>query len=129
MVRFDHLLVLLAVVALGQEAGWVRVLTGRPGERAERGALVYLTPATAVRDVSRDLLLPPHLTLWVQYGRGAASHRLRADDKPLVIQDRFLQRLGFADRSRRARLGIDPELRHLIRFHVGKSPTFYVENE
>ncbi|KAE8743580.1 hypothetical protein FOCC_FOCC010827 [Frankliniella occidentalis] len=36
--------------------------------------------------------------------------------------DRFLQRLGFSDRSRRARLGIDPELRHLIRFHVGSTP-------
>lgn len=104
----------------------MRVLTGRPGEQAERGALVYLTPATAVRDVSRDLLLAPHLTLWVQYGGGPAgsvgrppSHRLRPEDRPLVIQDRFLQRLGFKDRSRRSRLGIDPELRHLIRFHVG----------
>jgi len=53
-----------------------------------------------------------------QYG-GEPGRRLASQEKPLEIQDQFLQRLGYQDMSRRARLGVDPELRHLIGFHVG----------
>jgi hypothetical protein len=36
----------------------------------------------------------------------------------LIVQEDFLKKIGFRDESRRARLGIDPELKHLIRFHI-----------
>jgi PH domain/leucine-rich repeat-containing protein phosphatase len=55
----------------------------------------------------------------LQYG-GGTSRRLTATENPLLIQDGFLRQLGYCEISRRSRLGIDPELRHLIRFHVGK---------
>lgn len=53
-----------------------------------------------------------------QYG-GGPSHRLSPDDCPLALQDAFLERLGYTNIMRRARIGIDPELRHLLRFHTG----------
>jgi hypothetical protein len=53
-----------------------------------------------------------------QYG-GGPSHRLSPDDCPLALQDAFLERLGYTNTMRRARIGIDPELRHLLRFHTG----------
>jgi hypothetical protein len=53
-----------------------------------------------------------------QYG-GGPSQRLSPDDRPLALQNAFLERLGYTTTVRRARLGIDPELRHLLRFHTG----------
>lgn len=53
-----------------------------------------------------------------QYG-GGPSHRLSPDDCPLALQDAFLERLGYTNTTRRVRIGIDPELRHLLRFHTG----------
>lgn len=41
-------------------------------------------------------------------------------ERPLELQDEFLKQLGFEEATRRARLGVDPELRHLIGFHVGE---------
>jgi hypothetical protein len=54
----------------------------------------------------------------LQYG-GGPSQRLSAEDCPLALQDTFLERLGYTTAVRRTRLGIDPELRHLLRFHTG----------
>lgn len=48
------------------------------------------------------------------------GRRLAADERPLEHQDEFLKLLGYDESSRRARLGVDPELRHLIAFHVGQ---------
>ena len=105
-------------VRLGADTGWVRVWTGAPAEDPARGTLVYLTSDTAVRHVSRDLLLAPHLTLWLQYG-GGEPRRLRPSERPLQLQDAFLTRLGYTNATRRARVGIDPGLRHLVRVTVG----------
>lgn len=58
-----------------------------------------------------------------QYG-GESGRRLASHEKPLEIQDQFLQKLGYQDVSRRSRLGVDPELRHLIAFHVGEYNLF-----
>ncbi|XP_063972964.1 protein phosphatase PHLPP-like protein isoform X2 [Diachasmimorpha longicaudata] len=55
-----------------------------------------------------------------QYG-GEAGRRMSPDERPLELQDEFLKQLGFEETTRRARLGVDPELRHLIGFHVGPS--------
>lgn len=49
---------------------------------------------------------------------------MASEEKPLEIQDQFLQKLGYQDVSRRSRLGVDPELRHLIAFHVGEYRLF-----
>lgn len=56
--------------------------------------------------------------LCLQYG-GGPSQRLSPEDCPLALQDTFLERLGYTTTVRRTRLGIDPELRHLLRFHTG----------
>lgn len=53
-----------------------------------------------------------------QHG-GGPSQRLSPEDRPLALQNAFLERLGYTTTVRRARLGIDPELRHLLRFHTG----------
>ncbi|XP_011684304.1 PREDICTED: PH domain leucine-rich repeat-containing protein phosphatase 2 [Wasmannia auropunctata] len=99
-------------VDVGNGSGWVRIHTGI------ESSLVYLTLDTTAKDVCRDMLLGDDLSLFVQYG-GEPGRRLASQEKPLEIQDQFLQRLGYQDISRRARLGVDPELRHLIGFHVG----------
>ncbi|XP_026295255.1 PH domain leucine-rich repeat-containing protein phosphatase 2 [Apis mellifera] len=93
-------------------SGWVRIHTGI------ESSLVYLTVDTTARDVCRDMLLGDDLSLFMQYG-GESGRRLASHEKPLEIQDQFLQKLGYQDASRRSRLGVDPELRHLIAFHVG----------
>ncbi|XP_076232908.1 PH domain leucine-rich repeat protein phosphatase [Calliopsis andreniformis] len=99
-------------VDVGTGSGWVRIHTGI------ESSLVYLTLDTTARDVCRDMLLGDDLSLFIQYG-GEAGRRLALQEKPLEIQDQFLQKLGYQDVSRRSRLGVDPELRHLIAFHVG----------
>lgn len=50
---------------------------------------------------------------------GVSSRRLDENEHPLVIQEEFLKKLGYLDESRRSRLGIDPDLKYLIRFHIG----------
>nr|XP_012227057.1 PREDICTED: PH domain leucine-rich repeat protein phosphatase 1 isoform X2 [Linepithema humile] len=99
-------------VDVGNGSGWVRIHTGI------ESSLVYLTLDTTAKDVCRDMLLGEDLSLFVQYG-GEPGRRLASQEKPLEIQDQFLQRLGYQEVSRRARLGVDPELRHLVGFHVG----------
>ncbi|XP_076161636.1 PH domain leucine-rich repeat protein phosphatase [Ptiloglossa arizonensis] len=99
-------------VDVGTGSGWVRIHTGI------ESSLVYLTLDTTAKDVCRDMLLGDDLSLFIQYG-GEAGRRLATHEKPLEIQDQFLQKLGYQDVSRRSRLGVDPELRHLVAFHVG----------
>ncbi|XP_034182760.2 PH domain leucine-rich repeat protein phosphatase [Osmia lignaria lignaria] len=99
-------------VDVGTGSGWVRIHTGI------ESSLVYLTLDTTAKDVCRDMLLGDDLSLFIQYG-GESGRRLASEEKPLEIQDQFLQKLGYQDVSRRSRLGVDPELRHLIAFHVG----------
>ncbi|XP_033323175.2 PH domain leucine-rich repeat protein phosphatase [Megalopta genalis] len=99
-------------VDVGTGSGWVRIHTGI------ESSLVYLTLDTTAKDVCRDMLLGDDLSLFIQYG-GEAGRRLASHEKPLEIQDQFLQKLGYQDVSRRSRLGVDPELRHLVAFHVG----------
>ncbi|XP_024947402.1 PH domain leucine-rich repeat-containing protein phosphatase 2 isoform X2 [Cephus cinctus] len=99
-------------VEVGSGSGWVRIHTGI------ESSLVYLTLDTTSKDVCRDMLLGEELAIFVQYG-GEPGRRLSMQEKPLELQDEFLQRLGYLEASRRARLGVDPELRHLIAFHVG----------
>ncbi|XP_058804924.1 protein phosphatase PHLPP-like protein [Phymastichus coffea] len=99
-------------VGTEKTTGWLRVHTGI------ESSLVYLTQETSAADVCRDMLLSDCLALYLQYG-GEPGRRLSADEKPLELQEQLLLRLGYGDASRRARLGLDAELRHLIAFHVG----------
>lgn len=73
--------------------------------------------ATAVQ-VARELGLPAEYALWMQTG-GSTTRRLRPAEHPLVVQEEFCQRLGWTDASRRSRLAIDPQLKHLLRLFVG----------
>ncbi|KAL7304086.1 hypothetical protein TKK_0003547 [Trichogramma kaykai] len=92
--------------------GWLRIHVG------QESSLVYLTLETSASDVCRDMLLSENLALFVQYG-GDAGRRLSSQERPLELQEQLLEALGYKEPTRRARLGLDAELRHLIRFHVG----------
>ncbi|XP_011302435.1 protein phosphatase PHLPP-like protein [Fopius arisanus] len=99
-------------IDVGTGNGWVRIHTGI------ESSLVYLTVDTTTKDICRDMLLGDELAIYVQYG-GETGRRMSPDERPLELQDEFLKQLGFEETTRRARLGVDPELRHLIGFHVG----------
>ncbi|XP_044014034.1 PH domain leucine-rich repeat-containing protein phosphatase 2 [Aphidius gifuensis] len=99
-------------IDVGSGSGWVRIHTGI------ESSLVYLTLDTTAKDICRDMLLGDELSLYIQYG-GKAGRRMGPDEKPLEHQDNFLKQIGFDNITRRARLGVDPELRYLIAFHVG----------
>lgn len=66
--------------------------------------------------------------IYLQYG-GEPGRRLSPHERPLEHQDEFLKQLGYDEVSRRTRLGVDPELRHLIAFHVGKCVKNFVFTE
>ncbi|CAH0389385.1 unnamed protein product [Bemisia tabaci] len=59
------------------------------------------------------------------YG-GAEERRLKSDENPLIIQDEFLRQIGYSDPSRRDRLGVDINLKYLIKFYIG--PTCQEKN-
>ncbi|XP_074107682.1 PH domain leucine-rich repeat protein phosphatase isoform X2 [Cotesia typhae] len=99
-------------VEVGAGNGWVRIHTGI------ESSLVYLTLDTTAKDICRDMLLGDELSIYIQYG-GEIGRRMAPDERPLEHQDEFLKLLGYEELSRRARLGVDPELRHLIAFHIG----------
>ncbi|KAK9510671.1 hypothetical protein O3M35_005408 [Rhynocoris fuscipes] len=56
--------------------------------------------------------------LVIKYG-GEEPRPLDGDEKPLELQDQFLEKIGFTDPSRRARIGIDHDLRFLLAFNTG----------
>ncbi|XP_053596698.1 PH domain leucine-rich repeat protein phosphatase 1 [Microplitis demolitor] len=99
-------------IDVGLGNGWVRIHTGI------ESSLVYLTLDTTAKDICRDMLLGDELSIYIQYG-GEMGRRMAPDERPLEHQDEFLKLLGYDELSRRARLGVDPELRHLIAFHIG----------
>ncbi|CAB0018131.1 unnamed protein product [Nesidiocoris tenuis] len=53
---------MVSEVTVGRGCGWIRVAQ----EPSTQGTLVYLNSSTAVVDVTRELLLSPGLTIWVQ---------------------------------------------------------------
>lgn len=78
--------------------------------------MVYANSTTL--EIVKDMGLPADYTLWIQTG-GEKSRRLDETEHPLMLQEEFLKKLGYLDESRRSRLGIDPDLKYLIRFHIG----------
>ncbi|KAL1400643.1 hypothetical protein pipiens_007265 [Culex pipiens pipiens] len=85
---------------LWNTSGWIRVYCG-PDRSAvsceDPSRMVHVITTATTLDVVKDMDLPMEYTLW----------------------EEFLKALGYLDESRRARLGIDPELKHLFRFHIG----------
>jgi PH domain/leucine-rich repeat-containing protein phosphatase len=102
------------------ESGWFRIFCGPDRseisiEDPNRMLLIYSN--STVSDVIKELGLPNDYTIWVQVGE--KSRRLSDMEYPLRVLDLFLKSLGFLDESRRSRLQIDINLKHLIRFHIG----------
>ena len=100
--------------------GWIRIYCGPDRseisiEDPNRMVMVYANSTT--NEVVKDMGLPADYTLWVQIGE--KSRRMDDFEKPFQIQEEFLKKLGYFDESRRSRLGIDPDLKYLIRFHIG----------
>ncbi|XP_035774803.1 protein phosphatase PHLPP-like protein [Anopheles albimanus] len=114
-------LMLSKMSLLWNTSGWLRVYCGP--DRSEissedRSRMIHVVTTATTLDVVKDMNLPGDYTLWVQTG-GGRTRRLEENEYPLLVQEEFLRSLGYFDESRRARLGIDPELKHLIRFHIG----------
>lgn len=57
--------------------------------------------------------------LYVQL-HGEPARRLRPHERPLHLQSRYLQRLGFRQQSRLQDEGLEPDIACLIRFYAGK---------
>ncbi|XP_052864489.1 protein phosphatase PHLPP-like protein [Anopheles cruzii] len=114
-------LMLSKMSLLWNTSGWLRIYCGP--DRSEitsedRSRMIHVVTTATTLDVVKDMNLPGDYTLWVQTG-GGRTRRLEENEYPLLVQEEFLRSLGYFDESRRARLGIDPELKHLIRFHIG----------
>ncbi|XP_029727244.2 protein phosphatase PHLPP-like protein [Aedes albopictus] len=108
---------------LWNTSGWIRVYCGPDRSDVsceDPSRMVHVITTATTLDVVKDMDLPMEYTLWVQIG-GSKTRRLEENEYPLLVQEEFLKSLGYLDESRRARLGIDPELKHLIRFHIGPS--------
>lgn len=106
---------------LWNTSGWIRVYCGP--DRFEISCddpsrMIHVASTATTNDVIRDMDLPSEYTIWVQLG-GAITRRLHGSEFPFIVQEEFLKTLGYLDESRRSRLGIDPELKFLIRFHIG----------
>lgn len=102
-------------------SGWIRIFCGPDRsefscEDPNRMVLVYSTSTT--NEIVKEMALPGEYTLWVQIG-GEKPRRLSDEEQPLMIQEDFLRKIGYVDDSRRSRLCIDPDLKYLIRFHIG----------
>lgn len=102
-------------------SGWIRIYCGPDRsefscEDPNRMVMVYANSTTL--EIVKDMGLPADYTLWIQTG-GEKSRRLDETEHPLMLQEEFLKKLGYLDESRRSRLGIDPDLKYLIRFHIG----------
>jgi hypothetical protein len=102
-------------------SGWIRIYCGPDRsefscEDPNRMVMVYVTSTTV--EIVKDMGLPADYTLWVQIG-GEKSRRLDDSEHPFQVQEDFLKKLGYLDESRRSRLGIDSDLKFLIRFHIG----------
>lgn len=101
-------------------SGWLRIYCGPDRseisiEDPNRMVMVYANSTTT--EIVKDMGLPAEYTLWVQIGQ--KTRRLNENEYPLIIQEEFLEQLGYLDESRRSRLGIDLDLKYLIRFHIG----------
>lgn len=102
-------------------SGWIRIYCGPDRsefscEDPNRMVMVYANSTTI--EIVKDMGLPADYTLWIQIG-GDKSRRLDEAEHPFLVQEDFLKKLGYVDESRRSRLGIDPDLKFLIRFHIG----------
>lgn len=102
-------------------SGWIRIYCGPDRsefscEDPNRMVMVYANSTTL--EIVKDMGIPADYSLWIQTG-GEKSRRLDENEHPFMVQEEFLKKLGYLDESRRSRLGIDPDLKFLIRFHIG----------
>ncbi|XP_037977122.2 protein phosphatase PHLPP-like protein [Plutella xylostella] len=99
--------------------GWLRVFEGLEPFAAGAGSkLVRATLSTTAEEVCRQLGLGEEQALWLQVG-GGPGRRVEADERPLRLQEQALAACGWRSAWRRARLAVDPELRHALRWAAG----------
>lgn len=106
------------------DRGWIRIYCGPYRDvidAEESSRMVNVAAKATAVEVARELGLPAEYALWMQTG-GNATCRMRPAEHPLIVQEEFCRRLGWSDASRRSRLAIDPQLKHLLRFYVGPAP-------
>lgn len=101
--------------------GWIRVYCGpEPGEiyDDDPNKVLQINHNETVKEISMAMDLPVEYTIWLQIG-GLPTRRLQDDECPLMIQETFLKKLGYQNEFRRSRMGIDHNLKWLLRFHIG----------
>ncbi|XP_063697541.1 protein phosphatase PHLPP-like protein [Culicoides brevitarsis] len=106
---------------LWNASGWIRVYLGTDRSDIsleDPNKMVHIGSESTTYDVVKDMDIPEDYTLWIQTG-GSRVRRLREDEHPLRIQEEFLQKMGIIEISRRARLGIDPDFKYILRFFIG----------
>lgn len=103
--------------------GWIRIYCGP--DRSDLYAnddpnrILQVNWNVSVKEITMGIMdLPLEYTIWLQIG-GVRTRRLRDTEYPLQIQENFLKKLGFHNEFRRSRMGIDVDLKWLIRFHIG----------
>lgn len=102
---------------------WIRVYCGPERDEYPDGdpnKVLQIHQSDTVKDIAVAIDLPSEYTIWVQVN-GMHTRRLQDTECPGVLQEKFLKSLGYHNDFRRSRLGIDPELKSLLRFHIGPS--------
>lgn len=101
--------------------GWIRVHCGpqqTDNMDDDPNKVLQINVSDTVKDIVLGMDLPVEYTMWLQIA-GVRTRRLQDDECPLVIQELFLKKLGYHNELRRLRMGIDPDLKYLLRFHIG----------
>lgn len=102
--------------------GWIRIYCGpdrsdfHPDDDPNR--ILQVSLGDSAKEIAIAMDLPVEYTIWLQIG-GVRTRRLRDTECPLQIQENFLRKLGYHNEFRRSRMGIDVDLKWLIRFHIG----------
>lgn len=101
--------------------GWIRVYCGQDQSAysdEDPNKVLQINQSDTVEEIALGIGLPIEYTIWMQVN-GMHTRRLQDDECPLMMQERLLKSLGYQNEFRRSRLGIDPELKSLLRFHIG----------
>lgn len=101
--------------------GWIRVYCGpdQPNNTDDDpNKVVQVNRRDTAKEIVLAIKLPVEYTIWLQIG-GLRTRRLLDHECPLMIQEDLLKKLGYQNEFRRSRMGIDADLKYLLRFHIG----------
>lgn len=101
--------------------GWIRIYCGADHMRNsddDPNKVLQVNQRDTVKEIVIAMKLPLEYTIWLQIG-GLRTRRLLDHECPLMIQEDLMKKLGYRNEFRRSRMGIDSDLKYLLRFHIG----------